>query len=371
MKNIAGSVVYGPNFLNRGPFLKRLEEELESEVGALILSPRRAGKTSAIHEFGRKQSEAGWRCIYFSVAGLEDELAVDAELRRQLKQVAEKPLRRKLEKIDETDDWSTAGRATIETLLSDNKPTLICIDELAVFVLDLLKRDVPRAARFLQWLRDLRQLPGTQKVRWIIAGSIGLDTLAEQFGLSETINDIDHLKLGPFSVESAYRMLDELSHQYSYGWEEGAQQVFLQKIGWLIPYHIQMLFKEIRYAETIEKGQAIGAADIDLAFDAMLGPERKKQFETWVQRLTKELGQDCGRTGIEILNTIARIGGCAPEALHRIYAKHMPRDDNPTIDCKTLLRILVNDGYLMEEAGQYVFLSPVLRAFWQRHEANK
>ena len=67
------------------------------------------------------------------------------------------------------------------------------IDELPVFVLKLLAEDetAARAKNFLYWMRGLRTGEvSSDQIRWLIAGSIGLDTVTRRLNLADTINDL-------------------------------------------------------------------------------------------------------------------------------------------------------------------------------------
>ncbi len=122
------------------------------------------------------------------------------------------------------DDWLRLGDALAGALDRQDARWMLMVDELPLFVLLLLREDDSgrRARDFLTWLRNLRQTPGArQQVRWLFAGSIGLDTVTARVGLGDTINDLHLHHLGPFSPDVADRFLAALSatHDFPLGAE--------------------------------------------------------------------------------------------------------------------------------------------------------
>ena len=77
-------------------------------------------------------------------------------------------------------------------------------------------RAVMRAMREAGWraIENVRGLPGADKVRWLVSGSVGLDTLVQQHGMADTINSLKHVGLPPFTEEEASAMLVALAAEY-------------------------------------------------------------------------------------------------------------------------------------------------------------
>src|SRR6266568_795639 len=96
--------------------------------------------------------------------------------------------------------WTRLGEELADALSKLEGRWLIQIDELPVFVLKLLNQGEPseraRVREFLYWMRRVRQQ--YTGVRWMLAGSIGLDTITARLNIADAINDLRIAKLGAF-----------------------------------------------------------------------------------------------------------------------------------------------------------------------------
>src|SRR5258706_8791166 len=112
--------------------------------------------------------------------------------------------------------WARMGEELADALEPLDRPSLIQVDELPVFALKLLNRtddtDQSRIREFLYWLRRLRlQYP---KIRWMLAGSIGVDTVASRLNIADSINDLRIETLGAFDNPPAHALLQRLAGAY-------------------------------------------------------------------------------------------------------------------------------------------------------------
>ncbi|QQS46437.1 MAG: hypothetical protein IPM66_21440 [Acidobacteriota bacterium] len=74
-------------------------------------------------------------------------------------------------------------------------------------------------------------------MRFLIAGSIGLDTIAGRYKMGDSINDLTVMSLGPFTNQTADDFLDALGMEYSMPLSKEVRQRIIEKAEWLIPYH--------------------------------------------------------------------------------------------------------------------------------------
>lgn len=80
-------------------------------------------------------------------------------------------------------------------------------------------------------------------MRWLLAGSIGLDTVTRRLALGDTINDLYlYSDFGAFTRESAFALLAELAKSYSMTLTDDVKGHVCDRTGWLIPFHLQMCF---------------------------------------------------------------------------------------------------------------------------------
>ncbi len=169
-----------------------------------MLAPRRIGKTSLILRLCATANPHGFQAVQCSFVSCGNEQECVNLLFRSLEEQQTtlwKRLAEPLKKIFDIKgiklgpvgidwqsgkpaDWREIGDALGKALDEGDIPWLICVDEVPVFVINLIKQgeDGKRRARaLLNWFRDLRQRHH-KKVKWLLAGSIGLDTIAARLG---------------------------------------------------------------------------------------------------------------------------------------------------------------------------------------------
>lgn len=388
MKNVVGKPVTGNNFFGRETELIELGEITKHEH-VLLLAPRRVGKTSLLLTLGQKvnqdQSAIG---VYVSVAAATSELQFVRSVLQAIyetkpgKRLKPNPIaawlrrygrRLKGVKVGGTGidldsaaapEWQEEADKVFAALAATGTPWLIMIDELPTLVL-LLARQDPSGARvraFLQWFRNLRQLPrGAETLRFILAGSIGLDNVTRRFRLSDTINDLRDWRLGPFTAPEADRFLAELAHGYRMDLDSDVRRAICDHAEWLIPYHLQVIFSALR--EHCESGVPPSAEILERAIESLLS--RKAYFTYWEERLHDAFGAPEDGLARAVLATCARDPrGATKDALQQSLARHVPDDHDRAAASAWILDVLRNDGYLVHEAGRSRFRSGLLRRFW-------
>jgi len=262
--------------------------------------------------------------------------------------------------------WARMGEELADALEALDGKTLIQVDELPVFALKPLNRsdetDQSRIREFLYWLRRLRlEYP---QVRWILAGSIGLDTVASRLNLADSINDLRIVSLGAFSPEGSHALLGELANAYGIPIAEKVREHILKRVGWLIPFYLQLVFDKLRECRNPQE------ADVDAAVNTLLDVYNKGVFDYWRQRLRDELGRPDADYAAAMLHPVSR----SPEGVRRsifqfVLTKPIPDADQREDKVRYLLDVLVNDGYVVEEEKRWRFRSPLLREYWLRHVA--
>jgi hypothetical protein len=331
----------------------------------------------------------GFSVAYADVAKAPDEVAFVRELLkavgeakggktvfRQLAQGALGKRARRIRKIgpieldtlaEET--WTEVGENLARVLDRQDGRWLMMVDELPVFVLSLVKEDSDgrRARRFLTWFRSLRQRGDRHgSLRWLLAGSIGLDTVAARLNAGDTINDLHVFHLGAFSEPTADRLLQELAAAHGVDLPEEARRRMIARVGWLIPYHLQLLFGQLR-ERCSDREETATVEAVDEAFEELLRPGHKGYFDYWRQRLHEELGRPDGGFAVVLLNAVAEDDrGVSRSTLSRVLAEQIQDPDERAEKLRYLLDVLEGDGYLVADAGRYRFQSPLLRAYWRR-----
>lgn len=394
--NVTGKPVQHDNFFDRERELQKLWHHLAND-DVLLLAPRRVGKTSIMYRLRERAPSKNVVASYLSVADADSELGFIRQLHEAI--IAIEPARLRVEKLADTgagqffrrikkvgvlgvsvelsdsvaDHWRQVGEALIGALAETESHALLLVDELPVFVLALARQDPSgaRAADFLSWLRKLREAPGTtERVRWLLAGSIGLDTVARRLRISKTIGDLYvYNDLGPFARDTALSFLDALAQTYVLPLPDDVKQRICDRIEWLLPYHLQLVFSELR-DHCGDHRCAVTAEVVDVVYDKILA--KRPYFDHWEQRLHEELGEADARQAIDLLNAAARDkNGASITTLQATLGKHIQDLDARDEKLTYLLDVLRGDGYLTAAGDRLFFSSPLLRDYWARRVAPR
>ena len=386
MKISVGNPVEGDDFFDREQEQVRAWRKLEGSH-LLMLAPRRIGKTSLILRLCATASEHGRYAVHCSFAKCETEsdcirelfkaLAVQQSIGQRSKPLFDSIKSVKLGPLGvdwheaKPESWREAGEELAKALADGDDNWLVCIDELPVFIINLLQQGEEgrrRARAFLYWLRDLRQ-NHYQRIKWLMAGSIGLDTLAARLRLSDSINDLEPFPLDAFSEDSALRFLDKLAGSYGLQLNQELRQAIVARVGWPVPYYLQLMFSHLR-DESLDSGAPPNAAMIETVFEKLLGNSYRTHFDYWHQRLEEELGQPEAGQAALILTRISRsTAGETRETLAQAMSTVLQDPQIRDQALHYLLDILRSDGYLVEREGRYAFRLEWLRVYWQRRFA--
>jgi uncharacterized protein len=389
MKNIVGAPVRGDDFFGRERELQDLLEAIQQQH-LLMLAPRRVGKTSLLRALGDQLDQTQEMTpVYVSVAAARDELEfiriVSEAIYRtpvgrklQPNPIARWMARRKqrvkkigaigavveLESIERT--WQPKAEELFEKLLAQPRPWLLMIDELPNLVIALAEQDPTgtRAQTFLHWFRDLRQRPAAMdKLRFILAGSIGLDALTRRHNLSATVNDLLDWRLGAYDDSTAERFLSKLGESAELPLSPEMKRHIMSETEWCIPYHLQVIFNELQKRV---RGRAVERADVTAVVEDLLS--KRLYFNTWQERLSDAFGKpDVEYAELILARCAARVEGVKRDTLENALAKLVP-DRAPRVAAfKWILDVLEHDGYLIAEADRLRFRSGLLRRYWQRN----
>ena len=403
MRNMTGRPVSEEDFYDRTAEVGDLWRKLETDH-ILLLAPRRVGKTSLMYKLmAEAPNRAETYAIYLSVPDIDTELEFVERLYRAVLESPQASSRlsrvwdtlklssigkffNRIESVNlaelfeigwreaKPEDWETLGRELIRALRKLEGRWLILVDELPVFILNLIKQD-PTAARartFLYWLRQMRQMPPPEgeRLRFLLAGSIGLDTVASRYRMGDTINDLTIKTLGAFSPETADQFLAVLGEDYGLPLAPEIRQRICERAEWLIPYYLQLFFSGL--LEICSDERAVPSVEmVDEVFDVLLSHGRRSYFDYWHQRVTEELGSPQDVWARALLNVCSRDAkGASRQTFSAALSHHIADADQRDETLNWLLDVLVGDGYLVEAEGRYRFRSSLLREFWYRRFAQ-
>lgn len=332
MRNVVGKPVVGRDFFGRERELDELDRVTQDEH-VLLLAPRRVGKTSLLFALSSKVEEAQTAVpVFVSAAIAKTELQfvravlqaiydtregkrfkpnrIGAWLRRHSRRV--KGVKVAGSGIDfETQaapEWQEEADRAFSTLAGAKHPWLLMIDELPTLVLQLARSDASgeRVRAFMQWFRNLRQLPrGGENLRFVLAGSIGLDNVTRRHRLTD-------LQRASRPVRHACAALGGGARSRDRG--AALAQVLLQLLGRAPPGRVRRTGRRPR-------AQAAGGV-------------RARATRRHDERAPADL------------------------------ARSVPNPKDRTEAVAWILDVLVNDGYLVEDDGRLRFRSGLLRRYW-------
>ena len=386
MRNITGAIAEGPDFFDRINEMTRLWDKLKTD-NVLLLAPRRVGKTSLMKQMARNAGDYGFNPLYVDVSDCADELRFVERLYssilshdttgRYRQAFEESWLAKTLKSVQkvggygvslefkaDAPSWQVLGEELTKMIAKLGDQWLLQIDELPVFVLKLLddgsSEGRARVRQFLYWLRRVRL---GYPVRWMLAGSIGLDTVAARINVADAINDLHIEKLGAFSIETATAFLRDLARAYEKTLDEETIDRILTRVGvdWLVPYYLQLVFNELRNLPGL-----LGRLQVDQEMESLLGPHHRNYFDYWRQRLTEELGAPEANHALLLLNACCYSEhGASRQTLSAVLSRWIADATMREERLRYLLDVLQNDGYMVEpRRGEWRFISPLLREYW-------
>lgn len=407
MDNIAGSPVEGGNFFGRAKEVEKLKHILSND-DVLLLGPRRIGKTSIARAVMASVRTDGWRTIEINVASCENERGfldkLNAALTPEMASIGSKistaigdAFKAATSRItslnvpigtgtiavgigdSKSEEWTKVGGDVIQLIGQAEERWLIYVDELPIMLFNMIRTDqhtgVQRVRRFLDWFRnDVRALPGAQSVRWLVSGSVGLDTLVQQHAMADTINSLSHQTLAALENEAAAEMLNLLAARYNIKLTAADAENIVKAVQWTQPYYLQAAFHHLRSLTAAQPASAIGDL-IDEAVGMMVQPGADNDFHHWEQRLDLQLTHNDAAHARAMLKEAAQDPlGARPEVMLAALESRMPNStpDEARRIFINLRDILERDAYWWPDLSQghkrYRFRLEPLRRWWLRRD---
>ena len=394
--------VDGENFFDRKTELEALEERVREGTHTLLTAQRRMGKTSLIRELQRRLAETGeFEIVFVDLEAASDPADAIAEIGVQTKHVraawdriktsfanlvrtaggrieelSVADLKVKLRAGIDAGNWPQRGDAIFAALAGCGRPVVLAIDELPILVNRLLKDETGRvtpegkraADAFLSWLRKVGQ-SHRNRITLILSGSVSLEPLLEQAGLSAQANIFSPYNLKPWSEETTVACLEALARSYEVGLSPEASRDMCRRLRCCIPHHVQMFFD--RMLDHLRRaGRRVASLDdVEWVYvQEMQGVRGQVDLQHYEGRLETVLGRAGYTVALEILTATAVDGGIATETVDRYRHRFSTRD---TLDGKGalavdhVLHVLQHDGYLEPRGGGYRFVSGLVEDWWR------
>lgn len=381
-----GHPARGKEYYERPGLTEKLWEKIQSGSSILLTAPRRVGKSSILFYLMDNPRE-NFRPLYITTESINNENEFFKKLFnliintlsgiKHYKALASNLTRELAARIESVGiDGVSIGESRlnyydelvslINSLDLKGEHLLLMVDEFAETVQNIIKDEGEReAVHFLQSNRTLRQLPEiSEKLQFVFAGSIGLENVVESINASQVINDLYSFGIPPFSAAEASGLIATIMEGSGYTFDEKWLQYLFDKIGWLIPFYIQLMIDEIDKAP-FEVEKVISKKEIDYAF--WQASNHRNYFSNWHTRLRRAYkGKEYNFTKA-LLNYVSEHGTVSSAHIKKLASAFQLEDDH-----RTLLNSLKYDGYINnhDDPKLYRFNSPLLKIWWYKHVAN-
>ena len=395
MNKAGGNWVAGDDFFDREVELEALAERAREGTHTLLTAQRRMGKTSLVRELLRRlDGDGAFETIFVDLEGADTPADAIAEIAfqardaqgawRRIGQVFKNILPReaeiggRLEGVElrvklragvDAGNWQHQGDRLFAALAQGDN-TVLALDELPILVNRLLKGDdytiTPErwnvADKFLSWLRKNGQ--EHRKVTMILSGSISLEPILQQAGLSAHMNIFSPFELKPWDEETASECLGALARTYGLDLAQEVRQEMCKRLRCQIPQHVQRFFDVLhQYLRGDERAASL--EDVAHVYERdMLGVRGQMDMEHYEGRLRMALGEEGCRAALDLLTEAAVTNGLLSEDAIMHHRERHAAEVHP-VPFEDILHILEHDGYLERQSGGYHFVSGLLEDWWR------
>ena len=411
LRKAGGNWVEGDRFFDRETELEALTERVRDGTHTLLTAQRRMGKTSLVRELLRRlKDEGSFETIFVDLEGTStpadaiaeigfqsrsaqgawgrirslfaNVLPAEVEIGGRVPALADADLRVKLRAGVDAGNWRQKGDEVFAALAGNGRPVVLAVDELPILVNRLLKGDDYRKGRdygitperrrsadeFLSWLRKNGQMH-RGRISMILSGSVSLEPILQQAGLSAHANIFSPFDLKPWDRETAMDCLGALGETYGLDLPDAVRQDMCRRLRCQIPHHVQRFFDTLHEDLRRAGRRSASPEDVERVYtDEMLGIRGQMDLEHYEGRLRMVLGDEGYRAALEMLTEAAvNDGRLRGDAIGRhresLAAEAGAGTDPPLIE--DVLHVLEHDGYLARQGDDYRFVSGLLEDWWR------
>ena len=409
LRKAGSSWAEADRFFDREGELDALANRVQDGIHTLLTAQRRMGKTSLVRELLRRLGEDGrFETIFVDLGDATEpadaiaEIGVQSrpiqgawhriksgfantlrEVRDHIDSLAIGDVRVQLRAGIDAGNWRQKGDMVLSALAENDRSVVLAIDELPILVNRLLKgydyRITPERRKamdeFLSWLRKCVQAH-QGRVSVIVSGSVGLEPILRQAGLSAHANIFSPFDLKPWDEETAAACLAALAETYGLDLPRTVCEDICRRLRCQIPHHVQQFFDNLDVHLKGADPRKASLEDVERVYTSdMLGARGQLGLQHYEDRLRMVLGNEGYRVALEILTEAAVNGGrLSDEAVDRYRGDFPIQVRTPNLDgadpvpAEEVLYVLEHDGYLARRSGGYRFISGLLEDWWRlRH----
>lgn len=401
LRQAQGNWVDGDRFWGREGDIRILTRMIDDGAHISLVAQRRMGKTSLMKELARLLNDR-YVCLYLDLQ--KESVPVDAiaEFALVLKphnslwekgkslfantlksvvggveEVSYADIGIKLRAGLDSGNWMDKGDALFRILSKSEKPVLLMIDELPLMVNRMLREggegitqeNIRQVDRFMSWLRK-NSIEHQGKVRIMLSGSIGLEPVLHQAGLSAVINNYQPYDLKPWNIETAVGCLRALANHEKVIFEENAELAMVEKLGCCIPHHVQLFFACAHKFCIYRDDMRLTVAEVNELYETeMLGLRGHAELTHYEERLSMYFEKDRLPLVKAMLTETSVSGILRAPVILALRDEYASSESCPDEALARMLRILQHDGYLRKKSEGYVYESNLLRDWWRKaHE---
>lgn len=375
---IVGPPVSGNFFFPRDGITENIWYEIRKGSFVLISAPRRFGKTSILKHMFENQ-RVGYKLYFQNIQGEESsekfykklfEIVVEqlnSKDRTKMlvanyfksKKLTEIDFKGKL-KFEHTElDFREALEAAIPMLKKCDETVVILLDELPEVLYKLHTAEKNNEAQeILDTLRKWRQDDRYSHLKFVLAGSVGIHYVVKLIaGRLSSINDLTEVRYTAFTRTEALEFIEWSTKDATIKYNKELANYMIDKVGYCLPYYMNLMLGKIDETARKKADKTINTNDIDTA---MIAVTAEKTFEEWKSRLKNYMPVADFTFINELLIHAAHKDSITIQEIYNKAVKHKKQDDY-----MSMIRDLVNDGYLQENQSVYTFISPFLKQFWK------
>lgn len=387
---VIGAPATGAKYWPRAGLTADLLSALENDH-VIFPGPRRTGKTSVLKDL-ESRAAAGEKVVLINTEKLASPAALIQTIARavapagKLKTIA-KSIGGQVKRIKGVKlpmfgldfdtaaeaDWQSAADALLSTLQEQTSRTLIMLDEFSVFVDLMARKDKTQAEQLLRWFREWRQRLVDTPVRFLLTGSIGIDSVLRRLQLGDTINDFRSIEMCVPSDAEAKKFLKQRAQENGIPLKSGHSAKIIELIGQPWFYFLNIFLAEIQ-TWTRREGREPATQDLTSIYqDRLVGPGNENVKHMW-DKLDEIFAPAEQRLARELLRHMSRTAnGMSRTEMDNVHMQVFPPGASAeTAQLDYVLRVLRHDGYLIQgTAGEQrtYFTSNLLRDFWFRQHA--
>ena len=266
-KIIIGKEATGDFYFRRNKIEEEIWTELRKGNNILITAPRRVGKTSVMKYIVKESKEQNYKLIFRNVQGIRDEddfykiiyglILLELKGFRGWKQkiidyfnnkgIYEISLSGDIKFKEKEVNYLDELNDLIPQLKSEEEIIILFIDELPEVLHKLYKNGKEAEAHnILQNLRHWRQDPKFEKIRFVLAGSVGFHYIIGLInGRPADINDLNTINYLPLDDEEFDEYIKKVTTGATISYSSKLKAYLKNKVNYLVPYFINLLLDEI------------------------------------------------------------------------------------------------------------------------------